>query len=90
MFQLNTGKSAVEASGATLLNYVKHTFPQGGVTLLLLLAESHASIHTYPEHGACFVDLFTCGRSCSGEEFSKVLQTYLKPKTVHSQVLVRR
>lgn len=83
-------KSAVEASGATLLNYIKHAFPQRGVTLVMLLAESHSSIHTYPEHGACFVDLFTCGRSCSSEEFSKSLQSYLKPEKVDSQVLVRR
>lgn len=83
-------KSAVEASGATILNYVKHAFTQGGITLLMLLAESHASIHTYPEHGSCFVDLFTCGRACSSEEFSKSLQSYLKPERIDSQVLVRR
>ena len=48
-------------SGATVLNVARHRFEPQGVTVLILLAESHASIHTWPEHGACAVDVFTCG-----------------------------
>ena len=70
---------AVSASGATLLNTVEHIFPPDGITILMLLSESHASIHTYPEHGACFVDLFTCGMRCSGERFDELLRAYLRP-----------
>ena len=52
--------AAIRASGATLLRSAEHTFPPHGFTAVALLSESHASIHTYPEHDGCFVDLFTC------------------------------
>lgn len=82
-------KSAVKASGALLLNFVEHEFAEGGVTLVMLLAESHSSIHTYPEHGACFVDLFTCGHTCNAEKFDMVMRNYLKPEKVDRQILIR-
>lgn len=80
---------AVEASGATILGSKAHYFSPEAVTIVYLLSESHASIHTYPEHGACFVDLFTCGDSCSSEKFDKALRSYLKPQTVDAKLFVR-
>ena len=81
--------AAVEKCGAQILNYSSHVFPGHGVTMVILLSESHASIHTYPEYGACFVDLFTCGNRCSNVPFDEALQAYLKPKTMNQKVLVR-
>ena len=52
---------AAREGGATVLNAYCHRFTPQGVTVLLALSESHASIHTYPEYGACMVDVFTCG-----------------------------
>ena len=83
-------KVAVEKSGATILDYCFYEFPGGGLTLALLLSESHASIHTYPEHNACFIDLFTCGDDCSYEEFHTFLLGYLKPDFVDVKVLARK
>ncbi len=80
---------AAAESGATVLGAVEHVFPEGGYSLVLLLSESHASIHTYPEHGACFVDLFTCGRTCSAERFDRVLRARLRPKQTDSQIICR-
>ena len=80
---------AAIASGATILGSVSHIFPPDGLTLVILLSESHASIHTYPEHGSCFVDLFTCGNRCSAEVFDEVLTSYLKPQSVNKKILVR-
>jgi S-adenosylmethionine decarboxylase len=57
--------------------------------MTILLSESHASIHTYPEHGKCFVDLFTCGDKCDHNVFNEVMQEYLKPRKVAEIVLVR-
>lgn len=54
-------KEAVALSGATLLNLQSNKFEPNGVTSLALLAESHASIHTYPEFRSLFLDVFTCG-----------------------------
>jgi S-adenosylmethionine decarboxylase proenzyme len=49
------------AAGATVLGAQSHHFEPEGVTVLVMLAESHVSIHTWPERGAAFVDAFTCG-----------------------------
>jgi S-adenosylmethionine decarboxylase len=51
---------AVTEVGATVLTTVAHQFEPRGLSLVLLLSESHASLHTYPDEGACFIDLFTC------------------------------
>ncbi len=83
-------EEAVEASGASLLDKVGFQFTPQGVTILALLAESHASIHTYPEKQACFVDLFTCGNSCDYENFHDVMQKALKAKHVSKTVLERQ
>ena len=77
------------ASGATVLQSAKHIFPPNGMTMVVLLSESHASIHTYPEFNACFVDLFTCGDNCSSVKFDEVLRAYLKPKEVNDYFLTR-
>jgi S-adenosylmethionine decarboxylase len=82
-------EKAVLASGATILSSSKHVFPGNGLTMIILLSESHASIHTYPEYGACFIDLFTCGHHCSAKEFEKVLQEYLKPQSINKRMLLR-
>jgi S-adenosylmethionine decarboxylase len=80
---------AVAQTGATSLNSVKHIFPPDGFTMVILLGESHASIHTYPEHGSCFVDLFTCGDHCNSEMFDKYLREYLQPTTVNQKIFIR-
>jgi S-adenosylmethionine decarboxylase len=80
---------AVDQSGATILESASWVFPPHGLTMVLLLSESHASIHTYPEHGACFVDLFTCGVKCSSEKFDAAMRAYLKPKKASAQTLIR-
>ncbi|MFS8564498.1 MAG: adenosylmethionine decarboxylase [Rhabdochlamydiaceae bacterium] len=81
---------AVKESGATVLNTIYHVFPNGsGLTMLIMLSESHASIHTYPEHASCYVDLFTCGDHCSYKGFDRVLRAYLKPGNVEARVAPR-
>ncbi len=82
-------KQGVNASGAQLLDSVEYVFAPDGLTMVLLLSESHASIHTYPEHGACFIDFFTCGTRCSAEKFDEILQKFLKPKKVEKQIIMR-
>jgi S-adenosylmethionine decarboxylase len=56
--------AAASAAGATVLNSHFHHFgEQQGVTGVLLLMESHISIHTWPEHGYAAIDLFMCGQA---------------------------
>lgn len=82
-------RSAVKASGAELLKTSEHVFSEGGFTAVMLLSESHASVHTYPEFAACFVDLFTCGYNCKGEKFDEVLRAYLRPQEVAIKTFLR-
>ena len=46
---------------STLLKIASHKFDPQGVTAFAILAESHISIHTWPENGYAAVDVFTCG-----------------------------
>jgi S-adenosylmethionine decarboxylase proenzyme len=80
---------AVEASHATVLTHAEHVFAPDGLTMVVLLSESHASIHTYPEEGACFVDLFTCGNTCSAEAFDAVMRKFLRPSRVEARIITR-
>ncbi|HEU4328767.1 MAG TPA: adenosylmethionine decarboxylase [Roseiflexaceae bacterium] len=82
-------RRAAEASGATVLHVVAHRFEPHGVTALALLAESHASLHTYPEHGAAFWDCFTCGPHCAPERSADVLIAALRPESVQQQLVER-
>jgi S-adenosylmethionine decarboxylase len=55
-------RRAIKAAGATLLHLHLHEFaPSGGVSGVALLAESHISIHTWPERGYAAIDVFMCG-----------------------------
>lgn len=65
--------SAVQQAGATLLHMISHHFEPQGVTTLALLAESHLSIHTWPESGYAAVDVFTCGDHTMPERACGVL-----------------
>lgn len=54
-------RAAVRASGAELLHLHLHRFSPQGVTGVALLAESHITVHTWPEHGYGAFDVFMCG-----------------------------
>ncbi|MEM7192778.1 MAG: adenosylmethionine decarboxylase [Pseudomonadota bacterium] len=57
-----TLRQCVEAAGATLLHIHLHRFePNGGVSGVAVLAESHISIHSWPEHSYAALDVFMCG-----------------------------
>ncbi|MBI5943029.1 MAG: adenosylmethionine decarboxylase [Chloroflexi bacterium] len=51
---------AVRDSGLTVVDEGFYKFSPHGFTCFLLLSESHASLHAWPEHGYCAIDLFTC------------------------------
>jgi len=53
--------NASNLAESTLLNISSYKFDPHGVTAVALLAESHISIHTWPENGMAVCDVFTCG-----------------------------
>lgn len=54
--------NACVKSGATVLSHQSKKFDPQGVTVLILLSESHLSIHTWPERNTAALDIFTCGQ----------------------------
>jgi S-adenosylmethionine decarboxylase len=78
-------EAALEA-GATFLKETFHCFEPHGVTALTLLAESHISIHTWPESGYAAVDVFTCGDHTMPETACRYLTQALGSSqyTLHS------
>ena len=69
---------AAKLANATVLNLISNKFEPQGVTAIALLAESHISIHTWPESNYSAVDIFTCGQNMSPELASKYLIEGLK------------
>ena len=66
-------KEAAITAKSTLLDEVAHQFHPQGVTALALLAESHISIHTWPENGYLAADVFTCGEHAKPVDACKFL-----------------
>ncbi|WP_373976060.1 adenosylmethionine decarboxylase [Chitinibacter sp. SCUT-21] len=81
--------AAAQAGQATVLQQHFHHFGAGqGVTGMLLLMESHISIHTWPEHGYAAVDLFMCG-AANAEAALAVLEQLLRAQRIERQVMIR-
>lgn len=59
---------AAEAAGATVVDARFHRFPDQGLSGVIVLAESHISVHTFPEHSYAAFDVFTCGEHVDPEE----------------------
>ncbi len=73
---------AAEAAGATILHgHFHHFTPNGGVSGVLVLAESHISIHTWPERDFAAVDIFMCGE-CNPYQSIAALKAAFKPSSV--------
>lgn len=67
-------KKAAKSCGANILNIAAHKFEPQGITAVLLLSESHISVHTYPEKGSAVFDIFTCGDADSTLGVQLILQ----------------
>jgi S-adenosylmethionine decarboxylase len=85
----NAIKAGIEQSGATLCGLQSKQFEPYGVTILALLSESHASIHTYPDQEALFFDAFTCGDTCDPRRICEALVEALDPADTHIKVVRR-
>jgi S-adenosylmethionine decarboxylase proenzyme len=70
-------RDAAEASGATVVQEVFHLFNPHGVSGVVVIAESHFAIHTWPEYGYAAVDLFTCGDDVNPEVAFSLLRERL-------------
>ena len=80
---------AAKLANATVLNLISNKFEPQGVTAIALLAESHISIHTWPESHYCAVDIFTCGKNMMPELASQYLIESLMAKEHALRVIER-
>lgn len=80
---------AAEVSGATVLSVQSKQFEPQGATVLVLLSESHLSIHTYPEKGFAAIDCYTCGETVDPQMAIDYLVSVLKPEKTHAKKLIR-
>lgn len=64
-------------AGATIVNWNFHKFSPHGVSGAVVIAESHLTIHTWPEYGYCAVDIFTCGDRINNKLCLKELEAGL-------------
>ncbi len=75
----STLRGAAEACGATVLDVHLHSFGDGsGITGVATLAESHISIHTWPEIDYVALDVFVCG-ACNAYKALEVLEKFFTP-----------
>ena len=82
-------RRSVDAAGATLLHVHLHHFePNGGVSGVAVLAESHISIHTWPERGYAAIDIFMCGQA-KPETCVPILRQAFSPKQTAVNELLR-
>ena len=88
---LNNEKRIVEAmeraadkGEVTIVGRASATFNPHGVTAVLLLAESHISIHTWPEYGYAALDIFTCGGNPE-----KILESFVKDSKAYEYKIVQ-
>ncbi len=80
---------AAVGCGATVLGVSFHPFQPQGVSGVVVIAESHLSIHTWPEYDYAAVDIFTCGTTVQPEKAAQMLVEKLG-STHHSIVEVQR
>ena len=80
---------AAHRAGATVLNTTFHRFSPCGVSGVVVIQESHLTIHTWPEQGFAAIDLFTCGEQTRPRRALAYLKRTLQSEHCEVQRLVR-
>ena len=76
-------------SGATIVSHDFHTFSPHGVSGAVVIAESHVTIHTWPEFGYAAIDIFTCGETIDPWAVMRYLEAEFGANSVSSMELKR-
>ncbi len=71
---------AAELAGATVVESVIHQFNPHGLSGVIVIAESHIAIHTWPEHNYAALDIFTCGNPEIADAITEALLRAFAPK----------
>ncbi len=81
--------NAAKAANATVISSSFRTFQPFGVSGIVIIAESHLAIHTWPEYSYAAIDFFTCGDSADPWKAHEYLKKLLKPEYTSEQEILR-
>jgi S-adenosylmethionine decarboxylase len=81
--------ATLEHAGATVVGTLAHGFPDAGLTCVLILTESHAVIHTWPESGTVNIDIFSCSTRLRSLEAIDDLRAFFGAGDVSVQEITR-
>ena len=81
--------TALERAGATVVQTLSHAFPGAGLTSVLILRESHAVLHTWPETGTVNIDIFSCSTRLKSLDAVTELSRCLGARKVSVQEIPR-
>jgi S-adenosylmethionine decarboxylase len=81
--------AALERAGATVVSTLSHGFPGAGLTCVLILKESHAVIHTWPENGTVNLDIFSCSTRLRSLEAIDELRSFFSARNLSVQEISR-
>ena len=81
--------AALDRAGGTIVEVVSHAFPESGLTCVLILRESHAVLHTWPETGTINIDIFSCSTRLESLAAIEDLGRSLGAVTVSVQEIAR-
>ena len=81
--------AALERAGATVVQTASHAYPGAGLTAVLVLSESHAVLHTWPETGTVNIDIFSCSARLESLDAVDELSRSLGARQVSVQAIPR-
>lgn len=83
-------EEAAQKMGSTVIKTIYHEFSPTGTTVILILAETHMSIHTWPEYKYAALDVFVCSEEIDPEVGWQIVRAALKPASFKTSKLVRK
>jgi S-adenosylmethionine decarboxylase len=81
--------AALKRAGASIVQVASHVFPGAGLTCVLILRESHAVLHTWPETGTVNIDIFSCSARLKSQEAIDGLSRSFGARRVSVQEIAR-
>ena len=83
-------ENAARKMGSIIIKSTSHKFSPTGITVIVILAETHISIHTWPEHNYAALDIFICNEDINPEIGWKIVKNSLNPSSFEIHKMTRR
>jgi S-adenosylmethionine decarboxylase len=83
-------EDAAKKMGTKIIKTVSHKFSPTGITVILILAETHISIHTWPEHKYAALDIFICSEGINPEKGWQAVKEALVPSSFEIRKFTRK